>query len=424
MVEAPTGLFKNRSFAVLITAQSISNLGDWLDILALFMLVALKWNVSPMQMGLVTLCMAGPMVLFGPIAGVIADRMERKTLMILSDVCRAFLVVGLVYVTSMWQVYLILILRGVLGAVFTPAKNGKIKEIVHDEQMEKATTVTTIIDQLAKIAGPVISGVLVGASGIQAAFWIDAATFIISALLLTGISRGNPGIFTKQEQIRSGFGRELKEGLQFVRKIPLLFYGTVLFCIVMLVLQVADSQIMILFRELPHVTTGLIGTAMAASGAGMILSAGVLSKKPNKSPLFAMAIGSALIGSVFAGVAILVQQWSAAVSYVIPVLFLLGGAAAGLVFIPFQAGAQKRTPVELSGRVFGTITSVVTSATIIGPIVGALLVTSLGVITAYILAGSTLAGIGIFAACGKNFIERRDESVAQGNGISQGTPAA
>ena len=79
-------LGKNKHFITLMTAQAISSLGDWLSIVAIITLVGLKWEATPMQMSFIILSLAMPMALLGPISGTIADRMERKKLMVFSDV--------------------------------------------------------------------------------------------------------------------------------------------------------------------------------------------------------------------------------------------------------------------------------------------------------------------------------------------------
>jgi MFS family permease len=418
-------LFRNQSFLCLMVAQAISNLGDYLDVLALLALVALKWNATPTQMAFVMLSFAVPMVVFGPLTGVLADRINRKLLMIFSDLVRAGLVLSLVWVTEIWHVYIILILRGIFEAIFTPAKNGKLKEIIPDEQMEKATSFSTIIDQGAKIAGPMISGALVTTAGVAAAFYIDAASFVISGMFLLGLKKDERTSRRKSKHEKTNVIKDLKEGLQVVIRVPFLLYGTVLFTLAMLVLQIADSQIMIFFREIQNASTAIVGTAMATSGLGMIVSAGLLSQKSGKSPLTLMAVGSVLIGLVYTVSGFVNASDPAGLAkyawYVIPGLFFMGGAAAGMVMIPFQAGAQKRTPVKMTGRVFGTVHSAATAASILGPLAGAFLVTALGVNTAFMIAGGLIMVIGLVTLTVKNGIERRDQIVAQSNGITQGT---
>ncbi|WP_068779624.1 MFS transporter [Paenibacillus sp. GM2] len=99
------GLLHNRAYMSLMASQLISNLGDWLHLLALLMMVGLKWHATPWQITMIMLCSMLPMLVGGPLAGMLADRVERKKLMIIADAVRIFIVLGLVFVTDIWQVY-------------------------------------------------------------------------------------------------------------------------------------------------------------------------------------------------------------------------------------------------------------------------------------------------------------------------------
>jgi MFS family permease len=405
----------NRAFLYLMTAQAVSNLGDWIDLLALFSLVALEWRASSVDMTLIVLCLAVPVVLFGPLAGVLADRLERKTLMMTADLVRAVAVLGLVVCRELWQVYLILLIKGSFEAVFAPAKNGKLKEIVPSERLQQATMISTIIDQTAKILGPVLGGILVGAMGIRAAFIADALTFLLSALVLWGV----PGRAAREDgeskARKESFLLALREGLQFVRGVPILLYGMIGFGMVLFVVQLVDSQIMILFRDIRGVSTEAIGLSMGASGLGLIAAAGLLGKRTVKSPFAVMGMGTVGLGLAYAACAAAAEAGQL-VWIIVPALFFVGGASIGMVLIPFQTEAQRRTPVSFSGRVFGTVNSVISAGVIAGPLAGAVLVTCLGVKTAFVIAGSALVLLGMLGLWKKNRIERREIHVAESNG--------
>ncbi|WP_442601263.1 MFS transporter [Paenibacillus sp. KN14-4R] len=388
------GLWRNKSYRYLLGSQLVSNLGDWLDLLALFALLSFKWQITSMEMAYTMICFGLPMVVFGPISGVLADRFERRTLMIISDVLRIPLVLAFIFGTSVWQIYIILLVKGALGALFNPAKNGKLKEIVAPEHMDKAITYSTMIEQSTKIIGPMLSGVLLSGFGIAAAFYVDAASFLLSALLLIRIPIRQVISSPSAHEARKSMIKELKSGFAFMSKVPFILFGTFLFCLVILVLQIADSQITILLRDIPGMSTEFLGITIAASGLGLLGTATLLSRKSIQSVLPIMCTGIIGLGVVFAGAAWLALLQNG-FELLIPLAFLLGGASAGLVFIPFNSTVQKRTPVEYSGRVFGTIGSMTTLMSITGPVIGGVLATLYGVVSAFIWSGSLLAIIGI-----------------------------
>ena len=104
--------------------------------------------------------------------------------MITSDLVRAGLILVLTVADSLWVVYVCLFIVGVFSAVFIPAKNGKLKELVADSDMKSAMAITSMIDSSTKVLGPLLSGILVASLGAQLVFMIDSGTFLVSASLI------------------------------------------------------------------------------------------------------------------------------------------------------------------------------------------------------------------------------------------------
>ncbi len=410
MEEVKEGLFRNKPYLYLIASQIVSNLGDWLDMLALMSLVAFKWNASPMEMSGVMLCLAGPMILFGPIAGVYADKFDRKKLMIWSDIIRAAVVIGFVFATSLWHIYALLILKGIFGALFVPAKNGKLKEIVSDDHMQQAMGISAMINNGSKIVGPMLSGVLVSTIGVTTAFYIDSFTFILSALLLIGVPKS---LYEKEETEQHEGKKEtmlqrMNGGLNVLKGLPVLFYGLFILSLAMLAIQIADSQIMILLRLIEGDPVDIAGYAMAASGAGVFVMSAIWSKKQPPSLVFVLALGLSLVGVSIAVTPFLVGLPMWIINLIFPTLFFIIGAGFGSIIVPFNVGVQKATPVQYSGRVFGTINSMTMLATIIGMLLGGVLSQFLGVTVTFIISGALLLVVGLSTFGAKKFLESRD----------------
>ncbi|WLD92458.1 MFS transporter [Alkalihalobacillus sp. AL-G] len=408
-------LLRNKSFVALISAQTISSIGDWLSIIAIFSLVGLRWEATPFEMSLVILSMALPMAVMGTVGGVIADRVERKFLMVASDVIRAILIIIISFASNLYVIYICLFFTGLLSALFMPAKNGKLKEILSDTEIKPAMAISSMIDSGSKIIGPLLSGLLVTFVGIIPVFYIDALTFIVSAIIIVLLPKGNFDTAAEHDTgKKKSFSHEIVLGFQFIRKNAFLFYGLMLLTISLLVLQLADSQIVILFREIENASPSLLGTAITGTGTGMLVVGAILSKK-NEYPAFLYIV----LGVVGAGVSF--ASLAALTVYNTPLPFLwapgiafVAGLSGGLVFIPFQANVQVETPVHMTGRVFGLINSIMMTATIIGPILGGWLATEFGIIPTFIATGSLLACIGSIAFLNRNRVERSDGVVTEG----------
>ncbi|MFD1019254.1 MFS transporter [Thalassobacillus hwangdonensis] len=417
-------LFKNKGYVTLMVAQAISGIGDWLSVIAVITLVGLKWEATPMEVSFIILCLAVPMALLGPVAGTVADRFNRKNLMILSDVVRAGLIMVLTFAHAIWVVYLCLFFVGILSAVFIPAKNGKLKELVDQEQMKEAMSVSAMIDSGTKVMGPIVSGVLVIALGAQLVFIIDSMTFILSAMLIallpvpTKIMEAGE---TGEEPERPSFKKELVKGVSFIRTERFILTGLFFMAMSLLLLQLSDSQIIVLIRELTAASPDLFGYTVAASGIGMFIAGLILSKKTDYNALVAMLLGVCGIGLSFGMMGVLTNYDVGHSLVWMIALGLFAGLSASFVFIPFQATVQVNTPVDMTGRVFGVINSVTTTATIIGPLLGGWLSTWVGVVPTFILTASLLIGFAIAGLLTRNKLERRNQHVTESE---QGASAA
>lgn len=412
-------LTANKPFMLLIAAQLVSNVGDWLHILALLTMVGFKWNATPWEITAISLCMAVPLLLGGPFAGYLSDRFNRKALMIGSDIARAAVVICLVFAGSLWQVYVLLLAKGCMDVLFSPAKSGKIKELVPTAQMDKAMALSSSIEQITKIVGPALGGLLVAAFGISVCYMIDSATFVLSAIILLGLPR--TAVIKKEDteassgdtDVRKSFRQEMSAGLHVIAGMPVVLCGIVMLVLVLLMLQIGDSQIVTLFREIPGVNGDLLGWCVAASGFGTLLSALLVSRLGSgKHPLIFMGLGAVIMGVVFSSAGIVTAHGQAGIWMNIALFgsFMFAGVGAGLAFIPFNSMLQQRTPAEYTGRVFGTIGSLTSAAVILGPVAGGALVTASGPVSAFILSGllTGLLGLGLLMLRGK--IERRDEA--------------
>ncbi|MBY0095442.1 MFS transporter [Mesobacillus maritimus] len=415
-------LMKNKGFTTLMAAQAISSIGDWLSMIAVITLVGLKWNASPMEVSLIILCLALPMALFGPFTGTLADRFNRKGLMVISDIVRAALILILAVADTIWIVYICLITIGVFSSFFVPAKNGKLKELVPQEDMKSAMAITSMIDSSTKILGPLLSGALVSVFGAKMVFLIDSFTFIVSACLILLLPKGAQTLSNEKEptsQPSSSLKNELLVGLTFIKSRFHLLVGMFFLGFSLLILQLSDSQIIVLLREIPSVSPDLFGYIVTASGIGMLLSGILLAKRTEYLAYHLMLVGVCGIGISFGLMAVLTHLELAFIMIWGPVLGFFGGFSAILVFVPFQTAVQLETPVHLTGRVFGVINSVTTTATIIGPLLGGYLATVLGVVPTFIITASLLIVAAVIGYLAKNKINRGNQDVSKSQ---QGTP--
>ncbi|MGO5675736.1 MFS transporter [Bacillus subtilis] len=379
-----------KGLMTLLASQTISSLGDWLHILAVLTLAAFQLDASPLDMSLLMMSFALPVIVLGPVSGLLADRFDRKTIMFLSEIGRALTVISCVYVSELWQLYVLLCLQSCFSSLFSPAKNGKLKELAPEAHIQQAVSVNSMIDNSAKIFGPALGGMLIAAVSIHSVFYINAGAFFLSAVILFFLPRDAFLQKANTPQEKTSALASIKEGLQFLNRVPLLLTGLLTACIVLFVLQISDSQAIILIRSFSGAPPELAGWCMAVSGAGMLRSAPFLS------------------GTGIAGITLFIFA------------FFIMGAAFGLVHIPFQILVQTTVPVDYSGRVFGAIQSATTLASILGMAGGGMLAEWIGVSLAFLVCGCLLILIGLITLVGKKVSESRRYLVTKSNKGAQG----
>lgn len=179
----------NRNFRQLWLGQVVSQLGDWFDTLALFTLV-LKLTGSGRAVGLVLVARFLPSVVLGPLSGVVADRFSRRTTMISSDVARAIVVLGFLFVRrpdQVWLVYALTVLQLAFSTFFEPAKTAAIPSIVAERDLVNANSIASITWSVMLTLGAAIGGAITDWFGTDAAFIIDSLTYLASAALIARV---------------------------------------------------------------------------------------------------------------------------------------------------------------------------------------------------------------------------------------------
>ena len=194
----PVGYFellvRNANFRHLWAGQVVSLLGDWFNLIASAILIA-ELTGSGLAVGfLFTIRMLAPFVI-APIAGICADRYNRKHLLIITDLARAFIVFGFLFVRDESHVWLLYALTTFLFAVsgfFSPARSAILPDITSVRELGTANTLGSVTWSVMLALGAMIGGLTTGIFGSQTAFVIDGLTFFVSAAFLLPIKLPGP----------------------------------------------------------------------------------------------------------------------------------------------------------------------------------------------------------------------------------------
>ncbi|MGH2523712.1 MAG: MFS transporter, partial [Anaerolineales bacterium] len=219
----PLSVFRNRSFTLLWSAQLISAMGSALTALAASILV-FRLTGSALSVGLMLMATAVPTVFVGLIAGVFVDRYDRKRIMIAADVVRAvlvFLIPFLIPFNIVW-LYVIVMLSSAVGQFFDPAHASVLPEVASDEELAAANSFMAISSIGSTTIGFAAAGLIAARFPIEWAFYLDALTFLLSAVLILFIKiPALPGEAYAKTNVATVW-RNLRAGVRFVTDTPIL----------------------------------------------------------------------------------------------------------------------------------------------------------------------------------------------------------
>ena len=387
---------RHRAFRLLFGGQVISDLGDWLDFLALIALIVYTWKLGPSALAALSVAVALPFALIAPLSGVWADRLPRKTVMVTADLGRALVVFGLVFAPNLASILTLVFVRGVFSTFFGPARQATIATLVPQDDLLAANSLSQLSFQLSKILGPVLGGVLVAAFGPRAAFMVDTMTFLVSAAFIVQLPTIAPAAQTKEEtgEQTPSFWREFREGLSYLIKRRSLCMAIASNSLVMLIIFMFDSLGALALRQL-GIGEALFGLTIGSIGLGTAAAAIAIGQWGKRiHPFVTMGAGQIGGGLIVAllGIAVMLHARGTAAWIM---LYLLIGLSAAAVFVPYGYVIQVETAPELLGRVFATAGGIQNAILLIAPPLGAVLAELRGVGFVFSAAGIALVFLGL-----------------------------
>ena len=182
---ADHGLLANRDFRLLFAAQVTSLVGSGVTSVALAAFAyELVGGSATTVVGAALALRILAFVTMSPVAGVLADRVDRKRLLVAADVGRVALLGLFPFVTAVWQVYVLIFAINALTAAFTPAFEATLPEVLGSRLYTRAVALSRVAVDVESVGGPLVAGVLIAAVGVRWSFWFDALTYVLSAVLV------------------------------------------------------------------------------------------------------------------------------------------------------------------------------------------------------------------------------------------------
>ncbi|MGH9226972.1 MAG: MFS transporter [Acidimicrobiales bacterium] len=221
-----------RNFRLFFGGQLISQVGNWLTLVAQTLLV-LDLTDSGVALGLLAVARFGPLLVFGPFAGLVADRSDKRrllltvqTLVMLQSFCLAALVFG--GDPPLLAVYGVALLGGFCTAFDNPSRRSFVAEMVDEEDIGNAVSLNSAVMRSARVIGPALAGLLVTTVGFGWCFVVDGVSYLA---VLWGLWRMDTGLLRQPPITPRGKG-QVREGLRYVRSIPELWIPLVMLAVI------------------------------------------------------------------------------------------------------------------------------------------------------------------------------------------------
>jgi DHA3 family tetracycline resistance protein-like MFS transporter len=252
--------------------MTISLIGDGIFLVAMAWQAYGLWN-APAALSLLGIGMTIPTIAFLLPAGVLSDRLDRRSLMLVADLGRALAlaalaVLALTGLLTFWELVLLVALYGVGTAFFTPAFEAIVPDLVPAADLAAANSLDQFVRPITlRLAGPALGGALVAAVGTGAAFTVDALSFLISA---GAVFLMRPPAHPRSEHVESSVGA-VKEGLRFVRK-RVWLWGTLGSAAIAYLAFMGPAEVLLPYvvKNEMHASAGDLGLVFAAGGIGAI----------------------------------------------------------------------------------------------------------------------------------------------------------
>ena len=401
----------NGSFTALWAGQLISLFGDRIHLVALAFVVLITTG-SELASAFVFFAGFIPNLLFSPIAGTFVDRWDHKEVMIVSDLLRAatVLLIPMAVVTNVFLVYPLVFLLTTISIFFRPARIAILPRIVEKDELVTANSALWVGETVADVVGYPLAALFVAALGaaIPVAFWLDAATYVGSALLISTLlirpmpdaEQAEPSTTDElattatATELEVGFMAEMKAGYRFLRTEPTLFANTIQASVAQLNVGVLTALMSAYALAVfgghefgPKAVYGLIESSVGFGNLIGGFAIGLIGSRLAKGKLISG-------GYAVWGLLTVLFALSGNLGLVIGLAF--GSGVANMVFIiPSQALFQERVPAHLMGRVVSFRFALVFGSMALAMAVGGILTVFIPVTTVFALFGLVTLGAGL-----------------------------
>ena len=331
------------SFRLLFGSTLISGLGTWIAVVALVIDVKDRTG-SAVWVSALLVADFLPGVAIGLLLGPLVDRLSRKRLLVGADVTRVAVFVLLAFAVSAWQIVALALIAGIASGFARPAAYAGLPNLVSEEMLPRANSLLRTADQLTIMVGTLVGGVVVAASGPDLAYWLNAASFLLSVCLVIQISAA---LLQQGKAESRGHWADVAEGFRAIGRSNAL--KTVMVSWNLVMLSIALANVAEVFLATVSFDAGSLGYGLmwTASGLGAVIGALMAStwlERRSMTAVYTVAIALMGLGYLAAGGSpnIWVALWCV----------LVGGIGNASAIVCNSLLVQRGAPDAVRGRVF------------------------------------------------------------------------
>jgi MFS family permease len=357
-------------FWKLLVGQGVSSLGSSFTLFTLPLLV-FKLTNSAFDLALITVAEYLPFLFFGLIIGVWVDRVDRKRVMISTDIFQAVVLCSVPTLSalgllSVWWVYIVAFTSSTLAICFNTAEFAAVPSLAQSVDLVAANGRLQASYSAATVAGPLLAGLLLAFVSVEALLLFDALSFLTSALVVSSIKLRLNTVNVGHNS-PTGIVKEITEGLSFILMHPVLRSMCCLMALVNGVGFTVYAQLVLYAKERLGASDTQVGILYAAGSVGMVvlaLAAGLLRRR--------LSFSKAVLGAPMLGGILIVLLASTRWYWIAIVLWASIWGLVAFFDITTNSLLQTVVPMRLSGRVRSAVSVLTWSSIPIGTLVGSL----------------------------------------------------
>jgi MFS transporter, DHA3 family, macrolide efflux protein len=341
------------AFRKLWLATLVSVFGDFLALYAVFSEMSFRMHASARAITLVSVFFLLPLAFVGPVAGVFVDRWDPKRTMVVSDLARAVLALGLVIVGAPWHIYVVFFALSTFSSFFTPARSVTFPQILPLEGLMSANAVIQQTVQMLQLASPAIAGALVGWAGPSSCYYLDSASFVFSGLMIATMAI--PARPAHASQHVKSVVRDLFSGTRFILGHAVISFVILSIAAGTFAIGAFGSLTSVYVRDVLHANSYVFGALGTMIGAGMVAGGVVVTPLARRFRHKAHLVNAGILTcGIFIAIVAGFPFKAAALAGCFGI-----GIGASLMIIPAMALMQGQVPPEMRGRVSSSSMSLI-----------------------------------------------------------------